>query len=98
MNEDYTFEVIELNTLGDHTVVRRFKTKIEALQFIGMLELSDNDGCTYYVNNLEDEWQEVALMILEESEEEEKQKEEERKDNLWYQFMKNNKNFILDID
>jgi hypothetical protein len=85
-DHNYQFEVIELNSLGDHTVLKRFCTKIEAIQFADMLNGFENiDGSSYYVNDLEEEWREVANMILEDQSEEVK-----KEDNLWLKFVKNN--------
>lgn len=62
------YEVIELNVLGDHLVTKRFKTKIQAIQYCDMMNKYEPNGSYYYINNLEDEWEEVARMILEEEE------------------------------
>jgi hypothetical protein len=62
------YEVIELNVFGDHWVTKRFETAIQARQFCDMMNTYSEDGSVYYINNLEDEWKEVARMILEEEE------------------------------
>lgn len=76
------FEVIEQNLLGDHWVVKRYKTRIQAQQYCDMMNDHSVDGSTYYVNNLEDEWKEVANMIMEESND-----HVDKEDNLWYKFV-----------
>lgn len=53
---DKIWEVIELNKLGDHIVVKDFRTKIEALQFAGMMSQASNEGEEYYVNDRSREW------------------------------------------
>ena len=57
MDESLVYEVIEINAMGDHTIVGRYSSKESAESVIFCLELfADEPHTSYYVNDIREEY------------------------------------------